>query len=156
MSKVVEIAENIARPLAEQCGVELVEVVYKKGAYGMELLFYIDTDKDGGISLDDCETMHRLVDPLLDDADPTDGQPYQLSVSSPGLDRPLKLERDYKKNLNKEVNVSLFNKIDIGKKFVAVLKDYDLNKGEITVIYGNSDILVDIKNVANIKPEIKF
>lgn len=120
----------------------------------MNLTIFID--KDGGVDLNGCELVHRTIDPILDEIDPTSGEKYILNVSSPGIDRPLKVERDYKRNLDKEVNVSLFEKVGDLKKFVAVLKGYDLQKGLIDLDYNGKEINLDIKNIALIKPEIKF
>lgn len=154
MSKITDSVFATLLPIVEGFGIELVEVTYKKIADAMNLTVIID--KDGGVTLDDCETVHRAIDPVLDELDPTKGAMYILNVSSPGIDRPLTLKRDYEKNLGKEVNVSLFNKIDIGKKFVASLAGYDFEKGIVTVTVKNQDYVLDMKNIAIIKPEIKF
>lgn len=160
MSKVVDAVSAVLPRYAEECGVEVIEVEYKKGYNGMELVIYIDSDRVGGVSLEDCEKLHRTIDPILDELDPTDGQPYQLSVSSPGLDRPLKTERDYKKNLGNEVNVSLFKKIGELKKFIGILKSYDFDSGKVTVEINEKNksyaVELDIKDIAMIKPEIRF
>ncbi|MBR2303370.1 MAG: ribosome maturation factor RimP, partial [Clostridia bacterium] len=94
-SKVCELVENLVLPFAEQCGVELVEVEYAKKVNGMNLTIFID--KEEGVSLNDCEKLHRLIDEPLDVLDPTDGKAYILNVSSLGIDRPLKTERDFKR-----------------------------------------------------------
>ena len=154
MSKITDSVYATLLPTVEGVGIELVEVTYKKVVDTMNLTVIID--KDGGVTLNDCEMVHRAIDPILDELDPTNGAMYVLNVSSPGIDRPLTLKRDYEKNLGKEVSVSLFNKIDVGKKFVAVLKAYDLEEGEVTVTVKNQDYVLDIKNIAIIKPEIKF
>lgn len=159
MSKIVDLISEILPNYAAQCDVEIIDIEYKKGFNGMELIIYIDNDADGGISLEDCEKFHRLIDPVLDEIDPTDNQPYQLSVSSPGLDRPLKNERDYAKALGSEVNVSLFKKLGDYKKFVATLISYDLSKGDIVVKVmdkKSEELTLNIKDIAVIKPEIKF
>ncbi len=120
----------------------------------MNLTIYID--KEDGVDLNGCELVHRTIDPILDEIDPTNGEKYILNVSSPGIDRPLKTERDYRKNMDTEVNVSLFEKVQDLKKFVAILRGYDLEKGIITVEYNGKDIEIALKNIATIKPEIKF
>lgn len=160
MSKVVDAVGAVLPRYAAECGVEIVDVEYKKGFNGMELIIFIDCDNPGGVSLEDCERLHRAIDPVLDELDPTDGQPYQLSVSSPGLDRPIKTERDYRKNLGKEVSVSLFKKIGELKKFIGVLKSYDFDNGKIIVEIQEKKELraieLNIKDIALIKPEIRF
>lgn len=154
MSKIIDSVFAELQPIVNGLEMEIIEVTYKKIADTMNLTVIID--KDGGVTLNDCETVHRTIDPILDDLDPTNGAAYILNVSSPGIDRPLTLRRDYEKNLGKEVNVSLYNKIDAGKKFVAILKDYNLSEGNVTVTVDNQEYVLEIKNIAIIKPEIKF
>ncbi len=141
MSKVIDLVESNITKAVEDLG-------------DMNLTIFID--KDGGVDLNGCELVHKTIDPILDEIDPTNGEKYILNVSSPGIDRPLKTERDYKRNMDTEVNVSLFEKVGDLKKFVAILRGYDLQKGIITVEYKENDIDLEIKNIALIKPEIKF
>ena len=154
MSKVIDWVESNITKAVEDLGYEIVEITYKKYLGDMNLTIFID--KDGGVDLNGCELVHKTIDPILDEIDPTNGEKYILNVSSPGIDRPLKTERDYKRNMDTEVNVSLFEKVGDLKKFVAILRGYDLQKGIITVEYKENDIDLEIKNIALIKPEIKF
>lgn len=154
MSKVIDLVESNIIKAVEDLGYEIVEITYKKYLGDMNLTIFID--KDGGVDLNGCELVHKTIDPILDEIDPTNGEKYILNVSSPGIDRPLKTERDYKRNMDTEVNVSLFEKVGDLKKFVAILRGYDLQKGIITVEYKENDIDLEIKNIALIKPEIKF
>ena len=154
MSKVIDLVESNITKAVEDLGYEIVEITYKKYLGDMNLTIFID--KDGGVDLNGCELVHKTIDPILDEIDPTNGEKYILNVSSPGIDRPLKTERDYKRNMDTEVNVSLFEKVGDLKKFVAILRGYDLQKGLITVEYKENDIDLEIKNIALIKPEIKF
>ena len=154
MSKVIDLVESNITKAVEDLGYEIVEITYKKYLGDMNLTIFID--KDGGVDLNGCELVHKTIDPILDEIDPTNGEKYILNVSSPGIDRPLKTERDYKRNMDTEVNVSLFEKVGDLKKFVAILRGYDLQKGIITVEYKENDIDLKIKNIALIKPEIKF
>ncbi len=154
MSKVIDIVEKHITEPVENLGYEIVEITYKKYMGDMNLTIYID--KEDGVDLNGCELVHRTIDPILDEIDPTNGEKYILNVSSPGIDRPLKTERDYRKNMDTEVNVSLFEKVQDLKKFVAILRGYDLEKGIITVEYNGKDIEIALKNIATIKPEIKF
>ena len=119
MSKVIDMVEEHITKAVAELGYEIIEITYKKYLGDMNLTIFID--KDGGVDLNGCELVHRTIDPILDEIDPTSGEKYILNVSSPGIDRPLKVERDYKRNLDKEVNVSLFFFFFDLKKFVAVL-----------------------------------
>ena len=150
--KVCEAVENFITPFAEQCGVEILEVEYAKKSDGMNLTIFID--KEGGITLDDCERLHRLIDEPLDELDPTDGKPYTLNVSSPGLDRPLKNQKDFKRNLNKEITVKLFAALNGKKIYQGFLRDYD----EETFVLETEKGLVKFekKKTALVEPLIRF
>ena len=154
MSKIIDKVTESITATVKELDVEIIEITYKKVMSNMNLTVFID--KVDGITLNDCEAVHKAIDPILDEIDPTSGEPYILNVSSPGVDRPLKTAYDYDKNIGKELNISLFEKIDLGKKFVATLIRFDLESGVVVVNCGKDDIELDIKNIALIKPEIKF
>lgn len=103
----VQSIEEALRPVAESVGVELYEVVFKQGK-NPTLTVFLDTDREGGIDLDTCERFHNAADPVLDELDPTYGQPYTFTVSSPGLDRPFKKDSDFLRNIGKKVEVKLY------------------------------------------------
>ena len=113
--KVKAICEEKIVPAIEELGYEVVEVEYVKKSDGMNLTFYIDNEN--GIQIEDCEKVSKSIDDLLEAVNPTDDQPYILSVSSPGIDRPIKTDKDFKRNVGKEIEVTLFAKIDGKKKF---------------------------------------
>ncbi len=124
--KVKEIAEieKALAPVAQEMNIEIVEVEFKQGKEPA-LTVYIDIE--GGVDLNTCEKFHRAIDPILDELDPTDGAPYTLNVSSPGLDRPLKTERDFQKAMGQKVEVKLFAPLQGKKFFEASLVGYDGN-----------------------------
>ena len=126
--KPIEEVQNALTPIAEEMSIEIVEVEFKQGKEPA-LTVYIDTET--GVDLDTCEKFHRAIDPVLDEVDPTFGSPYTLNVSSPGLDRPLKTERDYKKCLNEKVEVKLFAPLKGKKFFEATLIGFDENCVEL-------------------------
>ena len=97
--------KNIVEPVIEGLGIELVDVEYVKEGSSWYLRLYID--KPGGISIDDCQLVHENVTDLIDEADPIEGA-YIFEVSSPGLDRPLKTEKDIKRNIGELVELSLY------------------------------------------------
>lgn len=151
MAKVKEICEQALKSVIEKEGYELVEVAYQKEVTGMNLVFTIDSDN--GVTIDDCEKIHKIIDPILDELNPTDDKPYILSVSSPGIDRPLKTERDFKRNIGKEIETTLFQKLNGKKKFTGVLVSYDENS--ITIDDGNQTT-IEREKIAHIVPVIKF
>ena len=121
-TKTIEEIQNALQPIADEQGIEIVEVEFKQGKEPA-LTVYIDTE--GGVDLDTCERFHRAIDPVLDEVDPTFGAPYTLNVSSPGLDRPLKTDRDYAKCIGEKVEVKLFAPLKGKKYFELVLKGHD-------------------------------
>lgn len=152
MAKVKQICEEKLRPVIEEMGYDLVEVSYVKENGGMSLIFTID--KDGGVNVDDCEIVNKRLDPLLDEINPTDDKPYTLVVSSPGLDRPLKTDRDLKRNLGKEIEITLFAKMDGNKTFTGVLENFD--DESITLKTDKTDVVLKRDKIASIKLVIKF
>ena len=150
--KVKSICMEKIVPIIEDMGYETIEVEYSKQVDGMNLIFYID--KDEGVTIDDCEKVTKVIDPILDELDPTDNKPYILSVSSPGIDRPLKTERDFKRNMGKEIEITLFSKLDGKKLFKGELKSF--SESEVTIFDGKNDITLKRNLIANIVPIIKF
>lgn len=108
-------------PIIEEHGFELVDVEYVKE--GADYYLRVYADKEGGINIDDCVLISRSLEEKLDAADRmTDA--YILEVSSPGLTRPLKKEKDFKRNLGKKVEVKLYRSVDGMKEFEAYLEGY--------------------------------
>ena len=114
--------EEILLPMMGELGFELVDVEYVKEGSTWYLRAYID--KPGGINIDDCETVSRRLSDILDEKDYID-EAYILEVSSPGLGRPLKKEKDYKRSLGEEVEIRTYRMIDRQKEFTGILKAYD-------------------------------
>ena len=106
----------------EEYGFELVDVEYVKEGSNWYLRAYID--KEGGITVDDCELVSRRMSVLLDEKDYVEGS-YIFEVSSPGLGRPLKKEKDYARSLGKDIEIRTYRAIDKEKEFYGVLKSYD-------------------------------
>lgn len=123
MAKTVEIVEEKICPIIEALGYEVVEVEFAKKVDGMNLTFYIDSPN--GITLDDCEKVHKAIDEPLDQLNPTADGAYILNVSSCGLDRPLKTDKDLKRNLGKEVDIKLYKAINKKKEFTGKLISFN-------------------------------
>jgi ribosome maturation factor RimP len=149
--KIEKIVFDIANPLAAEMGYEVVDCEYIKIATDVSLTIYID--KDGGVDLDDCEKLSRAVDEALDEIDPIDSE-YVLSVSSPGLDRPIKTEKDFERNLEKKVYIKLYRAINKKKEMVAVLKKYD--EKSIDIMFENKPYTLERSTVAVIKQHVEF
>ena len=114
--------EAFLLPLMEENHFELVDVEYVTEAGTWYLRAYID--KEGGIAVDDCEVISRQLGDWLDKEDLI-SESYILEVSSPGLGRPLKKEKDYVRSMGKEVEVRLYKAIDRQKEFTGILSAYD-------------------------------
>lgn len=155
MSKIADSVEQLVKPIVEGLGMELVEVEFAKTKQGDALTVFID--KEGGVSLNDCEAVHNAIDAPLDELDPTQGKPYTLNVSSPGIDRPFKSDRDYVKHIGTKVETSLFAPIQgVGKKFVATLTAYDPQTATATLEADGKTLEINTKNIAIIREHIEF
>lgn len=117
--------EKLVLPIIEENDFELVDVEYVKEAGNNYLRIYID--KEGGITINDCEVVSRQLGDLLDEEDYISSA-YILEVSSPGLGRPLKKEKDFARNIQKEVDVKLYKQINKQKEYMGILVDYDKDK----------------------------
>lgn len=139
-------AQAAAERTAHAQGVELVEVTLQKQPDGMALCIYID--REGGITLDDCERFHKAVQPLLEAI----AYDY-LEVSSPGADRPIKTRRDFEKHRGDRVEINLYAKQNGVKCFTGTL--YDMNDTEVTITAedGSTNSFLR-KAVALIKPVV--
>lgn len=126
MSRKVDKVTEIVQPIAEEMGFELVDVELVKEAENWFLRIYID--KDGGILIDDCESLSKKVDPLLD-AQPEIAESYDyLEVSSPGAERQLKKESDFIRYKGKDIEVKTYKPIDGKRAFEGELVGFMENK----------------------------
>lgn len=115
---VVAAVTELAQPIAQKLGYELWDVEFVKE--GADYFLRITIDSPQGITLDDCEKMHRAIDPVLDEADPIDGF-YHLEVSSTGIERELKTDRHIEACLGWEVELRLYAPVDGAKCFTGEL-----------------------------------
>ncbi|MCI9501887.1 MAG: ribosome maturation factor RimP [Hungatella sp.] len=144
--------EAFLLPLVEERHFELVDVEYVKEGSSWYLRAYID--KEGGIAIDDCETISRILSDWLDKEDFIDDS-YILEVSSPGLGRPLKKEKDFARSLGKEVDVKLYRARDKQKDFTGILAEYDKNTVTIE-LEGGSRMVFERQEIALIRLAFDF
>lgn len=149
--KVEDIVYDIAKPVIDRFGFELVEIEYKKEGADWYLRIYLD--KEGGITIDDCQSVSEEVSDLLDEADPIDHS-YIFEVSSPGIDRPLKTDWDYNKNMGRLIEVKLFSPLNGKKVIEGILKGYTSDKIEIEV--NGKEVELEKSTIALAKPVIEF
>lgn len=122
-------AETILLPIVDANGFELVDVEYVKEGSNWYLRAYID--KEGGITVDDCEIVSRAFSDKLDEEDFIE-EAYIMEVSSPGLGRPLKKEKDYSRSMGKELEIRTYRAINKEKEFYGILEAYDDNSVTIS------------------------
>ncbi|MGE5049385.1 MAG: ribosome maturation factor RimP [Deltaproteobacteria bacterium] len=129
--EILEKVRSIAAPLAAQEGLELIDV--EIGGAGGRQALRLFIDRPGGVSLDDCTAVSRAVSAALDVEDPIQGA-YDLEVSSPGLDRPLRTPEHFQKFAGQKVRVKTYGPLaecENRKTFVGILKGYE--EGNVVV-----------------------
>ena len=155
--KVTDLVTQFAQPIVEEKGCKLWDVEYVRE--GSERFLRVYIDKEGGVCIDDCEAVSRALEPVLDEADPIE-QAYTLSVSSLGLDRPLKLPKDYERNLNKPIEVKLYSPLKMAsgkslKQLHGTLASYD-ETSFVLRTEGGKEHTIEKKDAALIRPYIEF
>lgn len=117
-----EKTEKLIMPVIEQNQFELVDVEFVKEGSNWYLRLYVD--KEGGITIDDCELVSRAMSDILDREDYIE-ESYILEVSSPGLGRPLKKDKDFVRSIGSEVEIRLYKPMEKQKEFTGILKSFD-------------------------------
>ena len=135
---------------ADEIGVEIVDVEAKSGKSPYLTVFI---DKDGGVDLDTLEKFHNLINVPLDEFDPYDS-PYTLNVSSPGIDRPLKTQRDFERKMGKDVEVKLYAPIDKVKYLEGELVAFE--DGVVTIKTPKGEMKIELSKIAKINEAVKF
>lgn len=144
--------EALLKPLMEQHQFELVDVEFVKEAGTWFLRAYID--KPGGITIDDCEVVSRALSDQLDEENFIE-ETYILEVSSPGLGRPLKKDKDFERSLGESVEVRLFKAVEKQKEFTGILKAWD--KETVTLEFEDGDtFVIERTNIALIRLAFDF
>ncbi len=144
--------EEILLPIVESKGFEIIDVEYVKEAGEFYLRVYLD--KEGGISLNDCEIVSRELSEILDVKDPIKDN-YYLEVSSPGLDRPLKKDKDFVRYQGRDVDIKLYKHFNGSKQFEGTL--IGLTKdNNIKVMINDEEVEFTKKEVALIRLAVKF
>ena len=150
--KVTEQVAEFARPVVESYGCSLWDVEYVREGAERYLRLYID--KDGGVDIDDCEKIHRAVDPILDEKDPI-SESYMLEVSSSGLEKKLVLPWHFEKYMDCPVDVGLYAAVEGYKKFCGILKKY-IEKESITIDIDDEEYTFELKNVSSVNLHFEF
>ena len=149
--KITEQVAQFAQPVVEANGCQLWDVEYVREGSERYLRLYID--KDGGIDIEDCEKIHRAMDPILDEKDPI-AESYHFEVCSAGIERPLRRASDFEKFMGSPVTVKLYKALDGRKEFAGVLAGYC--DGDITVTVGKGEMTFPKADVALCRLRIEF
>ena len=150
-TEIVDKVEELVTPIIDENDFELVDVEYVKEGANWYLRVY--ADKDGGITIDDCVLISRALEVKLDEEDFIQDA-YILEVSSPGLGRQLKQDKDFKRSIGEKVECKLFKAINKQKEFEGILKDF--TEETITLEVDETELIINRKEIAMIRLAIDF
>ncbi|MBQ7895499.1 MAG: ribosome maturation factor RimP [Oscillospiraceae bacterium] len=151
MSKITDKVFALAKPVVEEAGCSLWDVEYVREAGTWFLRVYID--KEGGVSINDCETISRALDPLLDEADPISDS-YVFEVGSAGAERELKRPSDFEYFMGREVELRTYQPINGQKSFVGSLEGYE--DGNVTINVGKNTMSFVKSQIALVKLHVSI
>ena len=151
MSKLTDLVADLARPEVEAAGCTQWDVEYVKEAGQWYLRLYID--KEGGVSIQDCEAVSRPVSDKLDEADPIEGS-YTFEVSSAGADRALRRPEHFAALMGQEVDVKLYRPVNGVKALCGALEGYE--DGNVTIQTGGRTMTLEKKDVAQVRLHVTF
>ena len=149
--KITEQVAQFAQPVVEANGCKLWDVEYVREGSERYLRLYID--KDGGIDIEDCEKIHRAMDPILDEKDPI-AESYHFEVCSAGLERPLRRASDFQQFMDSPVLVKLYRPRNGLKEIPGILKGYE--EGCVTIEAGRETITFTKSEVALVRLRVEF
>ena len=149
--KITEQVEAFAKPIVEGLGCRLWDVEYVREGSEQFLRLYID--KDGGVDIEDCEKIHRAVDPVLDEKDPIP-QSYHFEGCSAGLERALKRPSDFEQFMGSPILIKLYRPKNGLKEFPAILRGYE--DGTIIAEAGKETITFEKSEVALVRLRVEF
>ena len=149
--KVTDLVTQFAKPIVEANGCSLWDVEYVRE--GSERFLRVYIDKDGGIDIEDCERIHRAIDPVLDEQDPI-AESYHFEVCSAGLERALKRPADFDRFMDSPVLVKLYRPRNGLKEIPGILRGYE--EGRVTVEAGKETITFEKSEVALVRLRVEF
>ncbi|GAE91581.1 clustered with transcription termination protein NusA [Gracilibacillus boraciitolerans JCM 21714] len=153
--KIAEKTSDLAKPILDELSLELVEVAFEKEGSNWFLRVYID--KENGIDIEECGHVSEKLSEKLDELDLV-SEPYFLEVSSPGVERPLRKEKDFESNIGKNIYVKLYEPIAGVKEFTGVLIDF--NAGVASIRYKEKtkqkEVEIPFKKIAKARLAVTF
>ncbi len=151
MSRITEQVAALAKPVVEEEGCTLWDVEYVREAGSWYLRIFID--KEGGLSIDDCERISRRLDPILDEADPIP-ESYIFEVGSAGAERELKRPGDFEQFMGSEIELRLYKPQNGSRVFVGKLTGYD--SGDVTMQAGDRQLRFEKNSIALVRLHISI
>ena len=141
-----ETVREAIEPTVTELGYRIWDVTYSK--IGADYHLEITIDSDNGINIEDCERVHRAIDPILDEVDPIEGF-YYLEVSSPGVERELRTEEHISLSVGSKVEAKLFAPKDGAKSITGILSSY--SDGKITLTADEQEYVLDRSEVSKLR-----
>ena len=145
--------EELLTPTVEGLGYDVWDVEYVK--IGADYHLIITIDKAEGITIEDCELISRALSDMLDEKDFIPDA-YILEVSSPGLGRQLKKDKDFKRSLGEEVEIKLYKPMDKKKELIGLLENFDTENLYLTLEDGEEPLCIPRKNIAMVRLTFDF
>lgn len=142
---------ELVEPVIQAHGLELVDVEYKREGRNWVLRIYID--KTGGVGVEDCKHVSRTVEDMIE-VDDLIRTHYILEVSSPGLDRPLKKEKDFRRYLGKKVRINTYSPVDGRRNFKGTLTGFE--EGAVHLDVEGEAFAITLSNIASARLEIEI
>ena len=149
--KVTDLVTEFAKPIVEEKGCSLWDVEYVREGSERFLRLYID--KEGGVDIEDCEKVHRAIDPVLDEKDPI-AESYHFEVCSAGLERALKRPSDFEQFMGSPILIKLYRPRNGLKEIPGILRGYQ--DGRITLEAGKETITLEKSEVALARLRVEF
>lgn len=148
--KIPEIVMELASPLAQNAGCFVDDVEFKKEGsdYVLRVIIDVEDDTNGGVSIDQCENVSRALSDVLDSKDPI-SQAYMLEVTSPGIDRPLKKDKDFERFMGRDIDIGLYKPLNGSKIITGKLLAYE--DGIITVLADGKEINIEKEKTAYVR-----
>ena len=146
MAKIEERVEELVTKPIDELGYKVYDVMYVKEGKDNYLRIFID--KESGISLDDCEKVNNAITDMLDEADIIKDQ-YFLEISSPGVERHIRKDKQLEEHIGKDINVRLFKPIDKQKELTGTLQKFD--DEQVVLLINEEEITINRENISSMK-----
>jgi len=149
--EIVDRVRELVEPYLSQNGAELIDIIYRREQPGMVLRLLVDTP--AGITIDECEAINNYLSELLDSQNLIE-EHYVIEVSSPGLDRPIKTDRDFERVMGREITANTFEPVDGKKEIEGTL--VGMNKDEVVLESDGISTVIPRQKIAVARLKLEF